>query len=826
MMMIKRVVYLLVLSAILFSLLGIGEQPVLAAAVEKDTWSEQTSLASQTAQMCFALDVVFVIDQSNSMSDATPNDPLGQRFNAPRYALDWLANNRLGMCKNSVHRIGVVSFGTEATIDLPMTRVEPIDQAHWNGVRPGLERQIQERSMNATNPIMGFIKAKELLDSAPALGNEFRKRAIVLLTDGQPCVPGVGCSLDPNDPVNKRYMEDFAKQIHGDFHFSDRLKNTDEGLRQLVATYGSLVEAPANEINAVFAVNQITPEDLFGSVYIYIIAMNSNEPYLETVGESFRMIADEYGGQFIDLKQNLNEVPRQFNQILSWLSGITPMITGCGILPVDPYLSGALLDVFKSAQGLEVEIKFEGKSLKAGQGDQEFFGMVDYAPYGAVEHYRFNKPPAGLWEISCAAGDDDIKAAFVPFSASLEQVEPATAVPVYDVPGSKNDPNYPYNLKYKIYDRENHQTLDLDPKYPLDMKATITDPMGEMTVIQMEFSGEGNWESSQAIPVNLLGDYQVDMIAMAPCVSDPTHASRCPEPNFEVFHHTEGSYHTAAVQMFEVVALYPIEGASLPLHGPLFPQKLAEQPVTVRVQLRDQNGQPLEYHQVLTGKPEEAFTAELEANDETSSIALVPDTSDPTVFIGTTDKPFVKGSQQITITIPAGHYDHEKYRPYNMPLTIQFNRADSLLQNPIFYRVLLYILGAILLAILVRVILCRMNPVVGGLTATASGQMVNIPIYTGGCTAVIKPSRAPGLRTIGLSRMVVTNLSAQGKARRIRIVTYSSKGKREYSLSDMEHAPGANIIINDWQIVYKSGVPAKATPPKRPTPRRTPRTHR
>ena len=74
--------------------------------------------------------------------------------------------------------------------------------------------------------------------------------------------------------------------------------------------------------------------------------------------------------------------------------------------------------------------------------------------------------------------------------------------------------------------------------------------------------------------------------------------------------------------------------------------------------------------------------------------------------------------------------------------------------------------------------------------------------------------------------MVVTNLLAQGKARRIRIVTYSSKGKREYSLSDMEHAPGANIIINDWQIVYKSGVPAKATPPKRPTPRRTPRTHR
>ena len=45
---------------------------------------------------CYSLDVIFIVDQSGSMSGdagAAPNDPIGSRFEAPRYAMDWLANN-------------------------------------------------------------------------------------------------------------------------------------------------------------------------------------------------------------------------------------------------------------------------------------------------------------------------------------------------------------------------------------------------------------------------------------------------------------------------------------------------------------------------------------------------------------------------------------------------------------------------------------------------------------------------------------------------------------------------------------------------------------
>lgn len=775
--------------------------------------------ASKTPQMCFALDVVFLIDQSGSMSGATPNDPLGQRFNAPRYALDWLANNRLGMCKNAVHRIGVISFGTEAVVDLPMTNIEPVDQNHWNGIRPGLENQIQERNMNATNPLFAFIEAKKMLDSAPALGNEFRKRAIVLLTDGQPCVPGIGCSLDRNDPVNIRYMQQFVDQIRTDFGFSDRLRSTDEALKQVVLTYGSLADAPEQEINSIFAANKMTPGDLFESTYIYIIAMNSDEPYLETVGDTFRSIVGDYGGQLIDLEQNLNEVPRQFNQILSWLSGVTPVITGCGSLPVDPYLSGAMLDVFKSAQGLEVEIKYKGKSLKAGKGDTDFFGMTQYSEYGAVEHYRFNKPPAGLWDIYCAANDDDVKAAFIPFSATVMQVEPTDAVPQYDVPGASSDPNYPYYLKYKILDREKELTLDLDPEFPIEMKATITDPQGGITVIPMEFGGEGNWQSSQAIPVNLLGNYSVEVVGNAPCVSDPNRPNRCPTPMFEVFRDQEGQYHTASVDIFKLIILSPVEGETLPLHGKLISQKLAEQAVSLRLQLVDKNDQPIAYNDILVGDPREAFQSNLTAGEDTAPILLSPDPNDPSVFIGSTSEPFVKGDQEIQVEILPDKYDHEKYRPYNPTLSVSFTRADPLLQNPIFYRVLGWIFGLILLAIVIRVVICRLNPVRGGLTATNGGQSVSIPVYTGSCKSVLTPSRVPGLRTIGVQKMIVSNLPPQGKARRIKIVSYLSKGKREQPLSDAEYAPGSTININDWQVIYKNGQPAKVAPPRRVAPR-------
>lgn len=779
----------------------------------------QESETTKTPQMCFALDVVFVIDQSGSMTGKTPNDPLGQRFNAPRYALDWLANNRLGMCPDTVHRIGVVSFGSDAVIDLPLTRIEPMDQDHWNKIRPGLESQIQEHDMNATHPILGFLKAKEILDGAPPLANEFRKRAIVFLTDGQPCVPGVGCSLDRDDPVNKAYIEKFLMQIRTDFHFSERLRKTDEALRQVMLTYGSLVDTPEGEINKIFADNEITAEDLFGSTYLYIIAMNSNEPYLETVGDSFRDITTEYGGELIDLEQNLNEVPRQFNQILSWLSGVTPVITGCGSLPVDPYLSGAILDVFKSAQGLEVEIQFEGKALKAGQGDSEFFGMAQYSEYGAVEHYRFNQPPAGLWNIFCAANDDDIKAAFIPFKATVTQIEPAEVVPQYNVGDAISDPGFPYYLKYRIIDRENHLTLDLNEEYPISMKATITDPSGGVSVLDMEFQGEGNWSSVQPIPVNLLGDYQIEMVGTAPCVDDPTRPNRCPDSTFEVFHDSEGKYSTAAVDIFNIVVQTPQDGDKLALHGKLLPDKLAPQPLSVRLQIQDQSGNPLSYDQVISGNPDEAFVVTITAGAQVIPMALQVDENDPSTFIGQSMEPFIKGDQEIRVELPAGHYQHEKYRPYNTPVTIKFSRGDPLFQNPIFYRVMSWILALVLLVVVIRVVICRMNPVRGSISAMKGGQSVTIPVYTGSCKVVLNASRTPGVRTIGLQRMVITNLGAQGRARRIRVICQGAKGKREIALSDAEYGAIAPVTVNEWSLVYKSGLPAKPATPRITRPR-------
>lgn len=765
--------------------------------------------ASQNAPDCYSLDIVFLIDQSLSMSRlANPNDPLGQRFNAPRYALDWLANNRLSrlaLCPDAVHRIGVISFGSEVIVDLPLTPIEPDTQLEWNNILSGLENQIEERDLGGTNPLKAFASAKEMLDDTVRLGPLPRKRAVVLLTDGQPCITEE-CDDESGD-FYKSYMETLVTQVNDDFLFSTAVLERDQAVHEAGVQYGGLDKIPEAERNRILVDYPISDDELYNSTYVWVIAMNDAYPYLDSIGRDFENIATSHNGGLIDLEQNLLEIPKVFNQIMSSLVEIKPTLLGCGNLAVDPYLSGVVLDIYKAANGLEVEIGYDDKQLKNGSGDTDYFGLAQYSQYGAVEHYRFTNPPAGLWEIVCS-DPNGAEVSYMPFNAQIQMVEPSGILPQYDLEGKTYDPLHKFYLKFKIVDQADAKSLNLDPAYPLDMKATISGPDGTQTVLAFEFEGDGVWVSQEPLPVNNKGVHQIDLIGNAPCVVDPDKPEHCESPTIEVIPSTLGQYEVGDISLFQINILEPKNGGVISLHGNLFPERLEVQPLLVETQLVDLDGRPINTSEILLGSPDQALTAVLTIGTEQFTAVMVPDPTDASRFAVRFDVPAVRGEHTLKITME-DVYNFNDYRPEENPINITFVRNDPLLRNPLFYRALLALLILILAGMALYLIWLRTFPLLGSLTFVKRDE-------EGEKTATISLGRRR--RKLVLKRKAIPS-DLKGDFKIIEVINQPAKGKTPNARTNIKLAlnsgnssnliDGQSTTKNGWQITYAWGPPSK-----------------
>lgn len=805
------------LIAILFLLLMPMQSVLANASVPAPAFNEEEPTPS--GAICYGLDIVFLIDQSSSMSGGAgnpANDPQQNRINAPRYALDWLANNRLGLCNQAIHRIGVVSFGGAARVDvdLALTEIRPERQIDWSNQQSDLEGNIQPDDLGATDPMRAFQLADAMLDGAPPLGNELRKRAIILLTDGQPCVSGVGCSFDATDPINTIYLANLVNFVHENLTFEDSLRDQDAAFQAALEQYSKFEDIPQAQLDSIFEQYPVTAPEMFASTYLYIVAMNSSTPYLTIVGKSFGDLSNEYGGQLIDLPNNLNAVPRVFNEILSSLAGVTPTLLGCGNLAVDPYLSGATLDIFKIADGLEVNILHNGKSLSRGQGDLAYFGVNEYGEHGAVEHYRFVQPPAGLWQID-AANCDGIEASYIQFSADVAQTKPDRMIPNHNVPGKTFDENHPFFLEYQIQDKELEKPLNLNPDYPLDLKAIVTAPDGTKTEITMGFVADGKWVSGRKvenpdgtsvasvegspIPVNQLGKYSVEVIGMAPCVVDPNIPDRCPEADFEVLRDNQGTYTTGDVEPFQLAVLEPVDQGNIPLHTGVM-QGLKNAPINITVQLQDRDGNPTSYDTYITGDVESAIQVTLSANGEVQPVTgITVDTEDPTRLHLVTELPAYQEENILMVDINPDGYDFNKYIPSGLPVVVKFTRADPWYSNVIFWRVARIILLVLLAILLAIFIYNRMNPVRGSLKFTSGESTQSVSLYTGWRKSVVRPSPVVANK-LGISRIVAKQVEPQSNTARIQVqLTSAGKVKKTETVSLMENVP---MGFGPWAIIY------------------------
>lgn len=768
---------------------------------------------------CYSLDIVFLVDQSGSMSgdDGNPNDPLGNRFQAPRYAMDWLANNRLGQCPTAIHRIGVISFGTESEVNLPLTVINPATQEEWDAQRATLEQQISEEHMGTTDPLLAFKDAQKMLENAPDQGMLLRKQVLILLTDGQPCVQSLGCTYGNDRMDHDAYMTEMVEYAKLSFPYSDALLKREAATKEALERYGSVDGIPEEVRNSILLDNPVTAEDLSSSVYIWVVAMNSVSQYLKHDGEFWEDITSTHAGELIDLQENVVDVPKEFNAILSSLEGITPSLLGCGNLAIDPYLSGAVLDVFKPSDSEEykVEISFDGHMLKNGEGDEEFFGKEQYSTFGAIEHYRFLQPPAGLWLID-ALECDGIEASFTAFTPQVTYLSPSTDLPQYNLGGLNYDPDDPYFIEIKISDSNNQVNLNLDPNYPLDMKAFISMPDGQAVERVFSFKADGVWATNDPLPVDQLGSYSVRIVGKAACTYDPDRPNRCENGELLVVDDESGSYYVAATQPVRMVVTSPIVTEPLTLHAPLIPDKLRELPIDLSVQLQGADGTPIDWHAVLNSDASTAIEAVLSANGQTETITLTPDADDYSLFTGSFSELGELGAQQIAITM-LGDIKRDQYQLQENPVLLNFERKDPLLNDIRFYYGLLGLLVLGILFLIIKLIYDRTNVVLGKLQFINESGTRDFSINRHRRVTVIN-SGLP--HELAIKKLVIRNDGEVGMKRKIALHVYPLAGK-DFPLSLIDNSAPQGIS-GTWRVMYVWGgvTRSRQQPPRYKSPYR------
>ncbi|MDQ3281188.1 MAG: VWA domain-containing protein [Acidobacteriota bacterium] len=124
------------------------------------------------------LDLLLLVDRSGSMSSRGP-----AVVDALPLALNVVA--RSARHAGLRHRFGIVSFGSHAQTDVPLTL---IDETKVERLRERIGAQ-EWRSLGHTNFVPPFEAAREAFRALPE--DARRRRAILLITDGRASVPGV-----------------------------------------------------------------------------------------------------------------------------------------------------------------------------------------------------------------------------------------------------------------------------------------------------------------------------------------------------------------------------------------------------------------------------------------------------------------------------------------------------------------------------------------------------------------------------------------------------------------------------------------------------------
>jgi hypothetical protein len=772
-----------------------------------------------SAEECYGIDLVIIVDQSGSMSreiivgDQTfpPNDPNNRRVEAVYHAMDWLASNRLGLCTDVVHRIGVVGFGTDAKVYIPLNEgiISPDNHEDWVETFYRFRNQYYGEDLGITSTKRGFEVAQELYSEAGEIGDAPRKNLMIMITDGKPNPLGRGSSYE----AQVFYLNEMKEFIQDNFYFDESIIAREEAMQRVINIYGSLDQIPVEVRNNVLADYPVTPDAYQSSYFVFFMAMNDAMPYLDTVGGMFEEIAEMQGGVLFDLDDNEISVLTTINQILSRVTGLSSLVVDCDPIAVLPYLSGVSLDFYKLSSAIEVIIVLDshelinGGDMFGGDGDASFWGVDGYSVYGATEHYLFRQPPGGIWEFKTDVCRD-IKASFRVFKPEIVLEESNLVFPHYPSPDDKFDPSTPYNFRFYIEDSNTGIPLVNDENYPIDMIADITMPGGEVEQVKFDFDIDDNHWLSTAVPVYEQGTASFVLTAEAECVGYPSEL--CPEPVFSVVS-WEGEYLIGEVNHIVWSIIEPVDGSVSELNGP--PLALPLLPLDVEIEVRNQDNTPLSYPEwVVSGEDSQnVFSAKLILPDgDVITKPLVARADNPARFYTTfdflDDGRFVQGTYDLEVSMRDA-WQRDQFFPELTQQSVSFTRQNPFFRTQWFWNGVKILSGVTVAAILGKIIYDHTNVVTGSLVFSNTSQEDKaFSLSKKKRRLVIK--KHPSLRELGLRRIVVKNNPTSRSSGSMPIsVTLERNDKRQFqmTLADVKTGryPDSNNV--NWQLTYSGG---------------------
>lgn len=395
------------------------------------------------------LDIVFVIDQSDSMQRASgsdaPNDPLGLRFYAPWYAMYWMGEDRLLVHEDITFRMAIVNFGSPGNYEVwdfgngrYWQEIDPDSRAAWEPVYNDLQQQIQGdmrdrflvESLGATSFTDPFLAAKDLFDELPEPEGT-RRRVIIFLTDGQPSGPIGGPSINL-----ETHMEAVQELATREFPEPDYL---------------------------IYVISMIDArQSYWDNVEFYWEAITNDpctrascpDPKLDRAG----IVAnnDDVGKRFQEILQTLVQDFPQPENLIVVESEVLP-----GPLVVPPYLQSVDFTFFKTSP-LERLILTDpsGNEVSITQPN-----VVIEGENGPIEAIRITNPEPGEWFVATDPPNTDV-------DITMRQIFAKSRL---DSPLKPQVQYLPVSIEYTLLDElGNNLPFYTNPDYRLIVNATIS----------------------------------------------------------------------------------------------------------------------------------------------------------------------------------------------------------------------------------------------------------------------------------------------------------------------------------------------------------------
>jgi hypothetical protein len=665
--------------------------------------SANLSPQENSINQCYSLDIVFIVDQSDSMSqNAWATDPTEQRKYAIQAAIDQLADNALDRCPNAVHRISIISFGTTTNVDLEYGEINPetIDEAIV--IRNRLKADVKAYSLGQTLPFEAFVKAKEIFDTNLSLSTappsaSHRKRVIIYITDGVPYPTIQGGAVD--------YIKNLGEYINSVFPFNSLLDKQENCLSILKDRYQNLDKAPQEEVNKCFSDYPVDVNELANSTYIFGLFMHSDAVYTPALNAAWGKIFLSHWGELIYLSNNRQEVSNSIRQILSRLIGVKLDVVNCGNIAVNPYLKRAIFTFFKIDQRLNVTLTYQDASgqvhkITSGQpGPNGGFDIGEYVPDGPNERYVFNKPYPGIWQLS-ADNCSGLDAYYDPIKVQPGQYKPnlPAEIPQYELP-PYYDKNTPFYIEYQIRDIEGTVVPQADdPMFKVNIDVQIKQPDGQTVSYVMDYDPKSQtFRTTEPIKIPLPGLYYMDLVG-----TNLVHAGKVSVNSSnptEIFTEKQVLFQEKGIEFrvhpvipFKVNVIQPVANQNLgPIHGTIFDGwPLPVKSISVTANINPQTENTVQPNDIFDN-PDSPLQASISAAGEASiSSPLTIDSKDPWLYHGNLTNFTHSGPQTIKVRVVSGF--NEYYRPLQPEIEVPIIREDGFWNKASTYWYILFFL--------------------------------------------------------------------------------------------------------------------------------------